>query len=62
MQDKNKDTSSEGILGGQSMSFGKNFVWGAATAACQIEGAYKEDGKGLHIHERAHLEGFCVLV
>ena len=27
------------------MSFGKNFLWGAATAAPQIEGAWKEDGK-----------------
>lgn len=31
------------------MSFGKNFVWGAATASYQIEGAYREDGKGLNI-------------
>jgi len=29
------------------MSFSKNFVWGAATAAYQIEGAAYEDGKGL---------------
>ena len=27
----------------------KNFYWGAATAAFQIEGAYREDGKGLSI-------------
>ena len=27
------------------MSFPKNFLWGAASAAYQIEGAYKEDGK-----------------
>ena len=26
--------------------FPKNFVWGAATAAYQIEGAVKEDGRG----------------
>lgn len=31
------------------MSFGKDFIWGAATAACQIEGAAHEDGKGLNI-------------
>ncbi len=28
------------------MGFDKNFVWGAATAAYQVEGAAKEDGKG----------------
>ena len=28
------------------MGFPKNFLWGAASAAYQIEGAYKEDGKG----------------
>lgn len=31
------------------MGFKKEFVWGAATAAFQIEGAYNEDGKGLSI-------------
>lgn len=31
------------------MSFPKNFLWGAASASYQIEGAYNEDGKGLHI-------------
>lgn len=31
------------------MSFPKNFLWGAASAAHQIEGAYNEDGKGLGI-------------
>lgn len=31
------------------MTFDKSFVWGAATAAYQIEGAYKDDGKGLSI-------------
>lgn len=29
--------------------FKKDFVWGAATASYQIEGAYNEDGKGLSI-------------
>ena len=28
------------------MSFPKNFLWGGATAANQIEGAYDVDGKG----------------
>lgn len=31
------------------MGFSKDFLWGAATAAHQIEGAYLEDGKGLNI-------------
>jgi beta-glucosidase len=29
--------------------FPSNFQWGAATAAYQVEGAYKEDGRGLTI-------------
>ena len=31
------------------MSFPKDFLWGAATASYQVEGAYNEDGKGLNI-------------
>ena len=31
------------------MQFPSNFVWGAAAAAYQIEGAMQEDGKGLSV-------------
>lgn len=31
------------------MSFSNEFLWGAASAAYQIEGAYNEDGKGMGI-------------
>ena len=31
------------------MSFPKNFLWGGATAANQVEGGYDEGGKGLSI-------------
>ena len=31
------------------MGFSKDFLWGAASAAHQVEGAYQEDGKGLGI-------------
>lgn len=31
------------------MGFSDNFLWGAATASHQIEGAYLDDGKGLNI-------------
>lgn len=31
------------------MGFQQNFTWGAATASYQIEGAFREDGKGLSI-------------
>ena len=38
--------------------FPENFMWGGAVAACQIEGAYNADGRGLstsdiHAYDRA---------
>ncbi|MBE5944553.1 MAG: beta-glucosidase [Lachnospiraceae bacterium] len=31
------------------MGFSKDFIWGGASAAYQVEGAYNEDGKGMNI-------------
>ena len=31
--------------------FPKDFLWGGAVAANQLEGAYNEDGKGLSIQD-----------
>lgn len=34
-----------------AFSFPKNFLWGAASSAYQIEGAWEEDGKGMNCHD-----------
>ncbi len=31
--------------------FPENFLWGGASAACQMEGAYDEDGKGMTVSD-----------
>lgn len=39
------------------MKFQDNFMWGTASAAYQVEGAYLADGKGLNIWDAYCQEG-----
>ena len=43
-----------------SRDFRKDFVWGAATSAYQIEGAVKEDGKPIDVYGQNIYNGYCV--
>lgn len=43
------DSSTTPSSEAQDIDFPKEFVWGTATAAYQVEGAYNEDGKGVSV-------------
>ncbi len=54
----NMKRGDESMYHNQLDNFPKNFLWGAASAAYQIEGAWNEDGKGPSIwDEFSKIEG-----
>ena len=40
----------------------KNFLWGGAVAAHQLEGAYQEDGKGISIADIMTLGAIVIIL